>query len=147
MATDLYATTDRSQNDALGHRDPASGEELRVAADEHTPSGGDDPVPVYIDSTQTGSTIAETAVQEGAWGARDSDLISSTFESQESEIPFCTASEGLQNWRITDSMFKAYTAMRGRYRRGRDLFVWMDRCRKTFREPEECDERLGSCAK
>lgn len=43
-------------------------------------------------------------------------------------------------------MLSAYTALRGPYRlAGRDMFVWMDRCGKTFTKPEDYSAHVGSC--
>lgn len=91
-------------------------------------------------------TLVEEAIQAGVWGLERSQFITPVLEPQSSEIPKCTASQGLSNWRITNSLLKAYAAMRGSYQlAGRDLYVWMDRCSKSFDKPQECDEHTGSC--
>ncbi|KPM35131.1 hypothetical protein AK830_g11449 [Neonectria ditissima] len=91
-------------------------------------------------------SLVDNAVRNRVWGLNISDLISAKHDREPTEIPNCTASHHTNNWRVTTSSLKAYTAMRGPYRHaGRDMFVWMDRCGKTFDRPEECDEHVGSC--
>ncbi|KAF4983132.1 hypothetical protein FZEAL_1399 [Fusarium zealandicum] len=96
----------------------------------------------------TSTTLVETAVKKGIWGLNQSGLIRASVKRPGSKyiLPNCSMSQGDRHWQITDSVLKAYTAMRGPYRiSGRDLFVWIDRCRKTFAKPEGYGNGVGSC--
>ncbi|CAM1504214.1 Fc.00g018050.m01.CDS01 [Cosmosporella sp. VM-42] len=105
-----------------------------------------DKEPAYLDPSKAARTLVNTALQSGVWGLNQSALVNPYLRPQITKVPDCTASDETKYWRVTDSMLKAYTAMRGPYRAaGRDLFVWMDRCSKTYCRPEECNELVGSC--
>lgn len=95
--------------------------------------------------TATDSTLVDEAINSRMWGLTASSLVDPLLPAQAPEILNCTGSRDAEAWKITDSTLKAYTAMRGSYQvAGRDLFVWMDRCGKSFRKPEECNEHVGS---
>ncbi|KAH8735155.1 hypothetical protein BGZ61DRAFT_528377 [Ilyonectria robusta] len=92
------------------------------------------------------NSLVDNAIRNGVWGLNPSELISQEHEREITGLPKCTASRHTKNWRVTNSMLSAYTALRGPYRlAGRDMFVWMDRCGKTFVKPEDCSARVGSC--
>ncbi|KAF7542324.1 hypothetical protein G7Z17_g11669 [Cylindrodendrum hubeiense] len=92
------------------------------------------------------NSLVDKAISNGVWGLNPSNLIIQEHERELTGLPNCTASRHTKNWQITNSTLVAYSAMRGPYRlAGRDMFVWMDRCGKTFLKPEECGEDVGSC--
>ncbi|KAH7156810.1 hypothetical protein EDB81DRAFT_854851 [Dactylonectria macrodidyma] len=92
------------------------------------------------------NSLVDNAVRNGVWGLNPSELIVHEHEREQTGLPNCTASRHTKNWRVTNSTLAAYTAMRGPYRlAGRDMFVWMDRCGKTFVKPEDCNKHVGSC--
>lgn len=124
----------------------------KAAWDEAVPL---DSIPAYQKYTpdaqyqppEVSDTLVDATLREGAWGSQESDFIKPFAGPQFSEIPNCSASRERKYWRMTDSSLKAYTAMRGPDDGvGRNMFVWMDHCRNTYREPKECDETVGSCA-
>lgn len=92
------------------------------------------------------NSLVDNAIRNGVWGLNPSELITQEHEREITGLPKCTASRHTKNWRVTNSMLSAYTALRGPYRlAGRDMFVWMDRCGKTFTKPEDCSAHVGSC--
>jgi hypothetical protein len=93
------------------------------------------------------NSLVHEAIANGVWGLNPSDLIRDDHERECTGLPNCTASHrATPNWRITASMLSAYTAMRGPYRNtGRDVFVWMDRCGKSFETQDEGNDQVGSC--
>ncbi|KAK7403569.1 hypothetical protein QQX98_010662 [Neonectria punicea] len=104
------------------------------------------PRDVSVEFNRPPNSLVDNAIRHRVWGLKISGLITSKHDIVPTEIPDCTASQHTDNWRVTASALKAYTAMRGPYRHvGRDMFVWIDRCGKTFDKPEECDENIGSC--
>ncbi|KAH7155236.1 hypothetical protein B0J13DRAFT_654877 [Dactylonectria estremocensis] len=92
------------------------------------------------------NSLVDNAVRNGVWGLNSSELIVQEHEREPTGLPKCTASRHTKNWKVTNSILAAYTAMQGPYRlAGRDMFVWMDRCGKTFPKPEDCSKHIGSC--
>ncbi|KAI5462298.1 hypothetical protein BGZ63DRAFT_209934 [Mariannaea sp. PMI_226] len=92
-------------------------------------------------------TLVNEAIREGIWGLNPSELIRYDHETMQTNVPHCTAShEVKEDWCLTASTLTAYTAMRGPYRNtGRDLFIWMDRCGKTFGRQDQQDKQANSC--
>ncbi|KAF7559889.1 hypothetical protein G7046_g4270 [Stylonectria norvegica] len=97
-------------------------------------------------SSMTSSTLTDTTLHKEFWGSNDSGLIDENADSDTAQVPKCTASGHEKRWRITQSMLKAYNAMRGpKALAGRDLSVWMDRCRRWIDKPKERNEQLDLC--
>lgn len=141
-----YLSANCSQNLDAGHI-----EFLEPTSENLGSSSGATPIrhdaaPLYLEPYQASTSLVDTAVRKGKWGMKESDLINANLGPQSTEIPDCTASQNPKYWRVSGSALAAYVAMRGPYQKaGRDLFVWMDRCSKTFQKPKECNEATGSC--
>ncbi|KAM5355663.1 hypothetical protein ACJ41O_002309 [Fusarium nematophilum] len=117
----------------------------KSATDESLDDTG---APLDITETAETNTLAGRALAKRVWGLAQSSLILPGVRrlQRKKRLPSCTSSRYSRPWQVTDSVLKTYTAMRGPYRlAGRDLFVWMDRCRKSFPKPEGYDHDVGSC--
>lgn len=89
-------------------------------------------------------SLVHKALENGVWGLTQSELIREDHDTEWTGVPGCTsADQAMRDWRLTATILSTYTAMRGPYRNvGRDMFVWMDRCGKTFETEEGNDHNL-----